>query len=192
MSFKDLVLKTRSYRRFDGSHVVKSEDLVELVELARCSASTANLQPLKYVLSCSAETNAEIFETLGWAADLKDWSGPSISERPTAYVVILVDRNIRASAEVDVGIAAQSIMLGASERGLGGCMLGSAHQGRLKGSLEIPDHLDVALVLALGRPVERVVLEDVSPDGSVRYYRDADGVHHVPKRPITELVQSTF
>ena len=185
---EDLVRKNRSYRRFYQAVPVDIETLCALVNLARLSASGSNLQPLKYILSCQPETNARIFPHTRWAGYLKDWPGPAEGERPTAYIVILGDTEIRKSFGCDHGIAAQSIMLGAAERGLGGCMIGSIDRSELRQVLGIPEQCEILLILALGKPKETVVLEEVGPDGSVEYYRDAEGVHHVPKRSLDELI----
>ena len=185
---KDLVRKNRSYRRFHQDVPVDIETLRALVNLARLSASGSNLQPLKYILSCQPETNARIFPRTRWAGYLKDWLGPAEGERPAAYIVILGDTEIRKSFGCDHGIAAHSIMLGATERGLGGCMIGSIDRNGLRQALDISICYDILLVLALGKPKETVVLEEVGPDGDIKYYRDADGVHHVPKRSLDELI----
>ncbi|GAB4270373.1 MAG: nitroreductase family protein [Deferrisomatales bacterium] len=187
-SLRDLVRRNRSYRRFDESHPVSRDTLLELVGLARMTASAANRQPLKYLLSADRETNEKIFPCLGWAAYLTDWPGPAPGERPSAYIVVLVDETIAKEWWCDDGIAAQTILLGAVERGLGGCMIGAIQKDRLRRALEIPDSLRIRLVLALGRPVEKVVLEDLEPGGDIRYWRDAEQVHHVPKRRLEELV----
>lgn len=185
---EDLVRKNRSYRRFHQDVPVDLETLRGLANLARLSASGANLQPLKYILSCEPETNARIFSHTRWAGYLKDWPGPVEGERPAAYIVILGDTEIRKSFGCDHGIAAQSIMLGAAERGLGGCMIGSIDHDGLRQALDIPEQYEILLVLALGKPKEKVVIEEVGPDGDIRYYRDAEGVHHVPKRSLDELI----
>ena len=187
-SLRDLVMHNRSYRRFDESHQISHETLVELVGLARCTPSAANRQPLKYILSADQKTNDCIFPCLVWAAYLKDWEGPAPGERPTAYIVILIDETITNDWWCDDGITAQTILLGAAEKGLGGCMIGSINKERLQQELAIPDHLKIRLVVALGKPAERVVLEDVEPGGDIRYWRDAKGVHHVPKRTLAELI----
>lgn len=185
---KELVYKNRSYRRFDQSHTITLETLRELVDLARNSASGNNLQPLKYILSANPEKNAQIFPHLGWAGYLKDWPGPAEGERPSAYIIILGDTEIREGFGIDHGIAAQSIMLGATEKGLGGCMIGSAKGEKIAEALDIPPRYKVLLVLALGKPAEKVVLEDLGTDGDIRYYRDDEDVHHVPKRTLAELI----
>jgi nitroreductase len=185
---EELIHQNRSCRRFYQDHPVSRETLLWLVNLARVSASAANLQPLKYVLSCDPEKNAGIFVCLAWAGYLKDWPGPAEGERPSAYIVILGDREITRNFGCDHGIAAQSILLGAREKGLGGCMIGSIKQDRLRRELDLPDRLDILLVIALGRPREEVVLTEVGPDGDIKYWRDDTGVHYVPKRRLGDII----
>ena len=188
MMFRDLVLKNRSYRRFDESEAIERETLLDLVELARVTPSGGNLQALKYIVSCDVETNERIFATLAWAGYLKEWGGPVQGERPTGYIVLLHDRSIKANAGVEPGIAAQTMALGAVERGLGCCMLGAIQRDKLRAVLGIADEFEIALVLALGVPVETVVIDPVGADGSIKYWRDAAGVHHVPKRALDEIL----
>jgi nitroreductase len=188
MALRDLVVNNRSYRRFHQNVTIDREVLEKLVDLARLSASGSNLQPLKYILSADPATNARIFPHTRWAGYLKDWAGPVEGERPAAYIIILGDTEIRKSFGCDHGIAAQSMMLGATERGLGGCMLGALDRKGLRETLNILDRYDILLALALGKPKETVVLEETGPDGDIRYYRDEKGVHHVPKRPLEELI----
>jgi nitroreductase len=185
---KDLVVATRSVRRFHQGTAVDIETLRQLVDLARLSASAANLQPLKYILSCEPERNARVFPLLAWAGYLKDWPGPVEGERPAAYIVIMGDKRLRQSFDCDHGIAAQSMLLGATERGLGGCIIASIQRRELREALAIPEHFEILLVIALGRPKERVVIEPVGPEGDIKYWRDADGVHHVPKRALDEII----
>jgi nitroreductase len=188
MRLRELVLRNRSYRRFHQEDSIEHQTLRELVDLARCSASGGNYQPLKYILSCDPEKNATIFAQLGWAAYLKDWPGPAEGERPSAYIIILGDKSIRESFGPDHGIAAQSILLGATEAGLGGCIIATIRKEKLRQALRIPDRYEILLVLALGKPKENVVIEAVGPDGVIRYWRDEQGTHHVPKRSLDEII----
>jgi nitroreductase len=184
----DLVRSNRSYRRFDGKVVIEPATLRDLVDLTRYCASAANLQPLKYIVSCEHDKNAKIFELLGWAAYLKDWTGPSEDERPTAYIIVLGDTAIAKSFDCDLGIVSQTILLGAVEKGLGGCMIGSIRRKQLREACSIPRHLEILLVIALGKPKETVVIETVGPGGDIKYWRDEKSVHHVPKRSLDEIV----
>jgi len=188
MMLTDLVIRNRSYRRFYQEVSIERETLIELVDLARLSASASNLQPLKYILSCDPQRNALIFPHLAWARYLKDWPGPREGERPSAYIVILGDTEVTRSFDCDHGIAAQSILLGATERGLGGCMIGSIRRQKLRQVLDIPPRYKILLVLALGKPRETVVIDTDSPSGGIEYWRDSKGIHHVPKRPLEDII----
>lgn len=185
---KDLILKNRSYRRFHQEVAIDLETLRELVDMARCSASGANRQPLKYILSCNPQKNATIFQHLRWAASLKDWPGPSEGERPAAYIIVLGDTEISKNYFVDHGIAAQSILLGAVDKGFGGCMLAAIQKDGLRKDLNIPERYEILLTIALGKPKEKVVLETVGSDGNTTYWRDEDSTHHVPKRPLDDII----
>jgi nitroreductase len=185
---RDLVLRNRSYRRFHEEVDISLETLRELIDLARNSASAMNAQPLRYILSCEPRRNSLIFPHLVWATYLKGWPGPAEGERPSAYIVILGDTEVGRFWDYDAGIAAQSILLGAAEKGLGGCMIANVQKEGLRKALEIPSRYEILLVLALGKPREKVVIETVGPSGDTRYWRDDEGVHHVPKRPLDEII----
>ncbi len=182
---RDLLLRSRSYRRFH-QEPLQEETLVDLVDLTRLCPSAANRQPLKYLLSWRPDQNARIFPHLHWAAALSEWSGPAENERPAGYIVILGDTRISRRFDWDCAIAAQAILLGATERELGGCMIASIDHAQLREALNLPEHLDILMVVALGRPDETVILEDVDP-AQRPYWRDADDVHHVPKRLLADL-----
>jgi nitroreductase len=185
---KELVCRSRSYRRFYQAEAVSRETLRDLVELGRLSPTGANLQPLKYILSNDPEKNAQIFASCAWAGYLKDWPGPEEGERPAAYIIILGDTLVSRTFGSDHGIAAQSIMLGAAEMGLGGCMIGSIRRGELVKALNLPAQYEVLLILALGKPKEIVVIDPVGADGSIKYWRDEQQVHHVPKRELNDII----
>ena len=185
---RDLVLRNRSYRRFHEEVDITLETLRELVDLARNSASARNVQPLKYILSADRRRNSLIFPRLMWAAYLKDWNGPEEGERPSAYIVILLDTEISRSVVCDQGIAAQSILLGATEKGLGGCMIANIDKEGLRRDLHIPARYEIALVLALGKPKEVVVIDVLESSAGIKYWRDANGVHHVPKRRLDDII----
>jgi nitroreductase len=188
MDLQTIVYKNRSYRRFDESHKIEGTFLRDWICLAQHSPSARNAQPLKFWLSNTPEMNNLIFPHLGWAGALKDWGGPAEGERPSAYILILGDTEIRETFSVDHGIAAQSILLGAVEAGYGGCMIGSVQRDGLRTALGIPERFQILLAIALGKPTEQVVAEPVGEDGSITYYRDENGVHHVPKRSLPELI----
>lgn len=185
---RELIIKNRSYRRFFEEERIELTMLKEWVDLARNSAASANLQPLKYLLSCDPAKNNLIFPHLAWAGYLKDWPGPVEGERPSAYIVILGDLTIVKDFGCDHGIAAQSILLGAVEKGFGGCIIGSIQREEIRKRLNIPDQYRILLVLAIGKPREEVIIEELGTGGSIKYWRNEAGVHHVPKRPLEEIV----
>lgn len=184
---KDLITKNRSYRRFYEEKSITKETLISLVDLARLSPSGKNLQPLKYFLSNDEKTNGIIFPNVAWAGYLKDWDGPTEGERPSAYIIQLGDTNLTSNFGHDPGIACQSILLGAVELGLGGCIIGSIKKAELHARLNLPVHLEIVLIIALGYPKEKVVIEQLISD-DIKYWRDETGVHHVPKRNLEDLI----
>jgi nitroreductase len=188
VKLKELILANRSYRRFEQNFSISQQTLLGLIDLARLSPSAGNKQPLRYVLSCQPEKNSQIFSFLQWAAYLKDWPGPAEGERPSAYIIILGDSQISPTIFCDHGVAAQSILLGAVEKGLGGCIIASINKEELQKKLNVPEHLDILLVIALGKPREEIKLEEVKGDGDIKYWRDRQGVHHVPKRSLEEII----
>jgi len=183
----DLIKKNRSYRRFYEDKAIKKDILISLVDLARLSPSGANLQPLRYFLSADAKTNRLIFPNLAWAGYLQEWDGPMEGERPSAYILILSDQEIKKNIDYDLGIACQSILLGAAELDLGGCIIASVKRESLHEALNLPGELKVNLVIALGHPKEKVVIDDLTHN-DVRYWRDEDQVHHVPKRALKDII----
>ncbi len=187
MQFKKLVEKTRSFRRFHGDFNISKKTLIELVDLARLTPSARNLQPLKYFISCDKETNAKIFETLSWAGYLKP-GGIEIepSDRPTGYIVILLDKRISDNAMVDCGIAAQTILLGTTSMGLGGCIIATIKKDKLKEIIPSNENYEIMLVIALGKPKEKVIIESMK-NNDVKYWRE-NLTHHVPKRSLEEVI----
>jgi nitroreductase len=190
-SFKELVTQSRSIRRFKGGSLVDRDVLLDLVDLARVSPSAANKQPLKYFISSSEKTNDIIFPHLSWAAYLKDWIGPSEDERPGGYICICLDKEVSQTVIWDHAIAAQTILLGAVEQGLGGCIIGAFNSDMLGTSLGLSERYAVQLVLAIGEPGEEVVMDEIDREGSIVYWRDDQGVHHVPKRRLEDIIVTT-
>ena len=179
---RDLVVKNRSYRRFYQDTTIELDTLRELVDLARLSASAANRQALKYILSNDRKRNALIYP------NIRIDNNPPEGERPSGYIIILEDTTIKLIMACDYGIAAQTIHLGAVEKGLGGCMIANIDRNGLREALEIPSRYEILLVLALGKPREEMVIETVGPDGATQQWWDNDRVRHVPKRSLDDII----
>jgi len=184
----ELIIKTRTYRRFYQEINVSPKVLRELINLARMGGSAANKQPLKYIIANTPELNVRIFPHLKWANDLPDWPGPAEGERPAAYIICLLDTLISKDAGCDLGIATQNILLGATSKGLGGCRIGS-FSPEISNIFGLPGHLKIMLILALGKPKETIIVEDASrPDSDIKYWRDESNVLHVPKRSLNAII----
>ncbi|MDP4184074.1 MAG: nitroreductase family protein [Bacteroidota bacterium] len=186
---KDLIQRNRSYRRFVQSISIDRESIEQWINLARLSPSARNAQPLKYYISNTPEINAKIFPHLAWAGYLKEWDGPAEGERPSAYIVMLLDKTISESPNSDEGFAAQSILLGANEDGFGGCIIKSINKRAVHDILQLPGTMEIIMVIALGKPNEKVVIEEIK-DGDTKYWRDEQETHHVPKRALQDIIIS--
>lgn len=183
---RDLVIKNRSYRRFDSSVKINEKQVSSWIDLARLSGSARNAQPLKYAIITHEKMCAEIFPFLAWAGYLSNWKGPEEGERPVAYIAVIKDKLIAENHHCDDGIAMQSILLGATEDGFGGCMIGAVNKSKVSKLLELPEHLEILYMIALGKPMEEVIIETAESD--IKYWRDENNIHHVPKRPLEEVI----
>lgn len=183
---KELLIKNRSYRRFYQNERLSIQMLSSLVELTRYCASGRNAQTLKYILVSDELKCEEVFKCLAWAGYLTDWNGPEEGEKPSAYIIQVNDESLGKNFFCDDGISAQTILLGAVEQGFGGCIL-RAFKKEINDILAVPKDMNIVQVIALGKPKEVVVIDDIK-DGDFKYWRDENGVHHVPKRCLNELI----
>jgi len=184
---RDLIIKNRSYRRFDSSVKISFKQIEKWIELARFSGSGRNMQPIKYAVCTNEVTNEKIFTNLGWAGYLENWKGPDDGEKPVAYIAVLHDKLIADNYFCDDGIAMQSILLGAVNDGFGGCMIGTVNKNKVAKILNLPENLEILWIVALGKPAEECLLETVQ-NGDIKYYRDKNDIHRVPKRPLNEMI----
>lgn len=187
MVFAELVKTNRSYRRFDGAFEISASILHELIDLTRFVASARNQQALKYKIVNTKSDCDLLFPCLAWAGYLKDWDGPIPEERPTAYIVVCKDNTLTDNLLCDEGLAIQTILLGAVEKGLGGCIIASVRKNDVREILSLPPQYEIRYVIALGKPVEKIVVEKME-DNNIRYWRDSQHVHHVPKRSLDDLI----
>jgi nitroreductase len=180
---KDIVKKTRTYRRFKQDEI-SMEQLENLVGLARFAPSGANSQPLRYVLINDKEMRDKIFPSISWAGALRDWDGPVEGEKPVAYIMLVSER----PATINTGIAAQTIVLGAMEQGIGACMLGALRREQAAEAVSLNSDYKIELLIALGYPNETIVVDDVRKGSRLAYYRDNEDVHHVPKIILDDMI----
>lgn len=191
MMFKDLVRANRSCRGFDESRRVTEEELLELVDCARLTASSVNQQPLRYYLAWEKAEVDKIQGMTKWAGMLPQLELPHKGMCPTAFIVICQDLTVSESLakfQKDVGIAAQTILLAATEMGLGGCMIGNFGADTMRRGLGVSGNLAPLLIVAIGKPAEKIVLTEIGMGESSAYYRDEADVHYVPKYRLEDIV----
>ena len=189
MMIKDIVKLSRSRRSFRPNVEISREVLIDLIDTARLCPAARNLQVLKYRLVTDKKELSDLLSITYWAGSLGIKLPPEEHE-PSAYIVICHDTTLAPTSHlysIDVGICAQTIMLAATEMKLGGCMIGSAAADKIRETLHIEEHLQPQLILALGLPDDKIELVEAT-DGKVKYYRDENNVHYVPKRPIDEII----
>lgn len=185
---KDLVLLNRSYRKYHNDKKVSVKQLTDLIDLARTTPSSKNRQPLKYILVTNNDDVDFVESHLKWAKFLVDWNGPEKSEQPPAYIIMLIDKNINEQADIDAGIAAQTILLGAVEKQLAGCILRSVNRFALSKYFNLSSNLEIVQVMAIGNPNQNIKLTSPDAEGSVNYYEGNDGTHYVPKRKLEDII----
>lgn len=191
MKFKQIVIKNRSYRAFQEHYKIDKHELIDMVDTARYTPSSVNIQPFKYYISFEKGTNDKIFSHTKWARLLKDYDGPEEGKRPSAYVIVCNDTGIASNIErfsCDAGIISQTIMLSAVEKGYGGCMIKNFEPDNLAKDLGLPDNIKPFIILAIGKPDEEIIIDEISQGEPTSYYRDENGVHHVPKRKLVDII----
>ncbi|MDO4554940.1 MAG: nitroreductase family protein [Lachnospiraceae bacterium] len=188
---KDLVKKNRSYRGYDETYQFTKEELIDFVDHAKLAPSSVNAQPFRYVLAWEKEKVDRIRPLTKWARALPELELPHKGKWPTGFIIICQDLRISESLsryQKDVGICAQTILLAAVEKGLGGCMIGNFNANEVKTKLNLSDYLAPMLIIALGKPDETILLEEIEEGESIKYYRDEADRHHVPKRKIEDII----
>ena len=187
----DAICQRRTVRRFTQK-VIPFSVLEKLVNCARLAPSGANIQPCEYIVVDNTDLVQKIFPCLRWAGYIAPAGNPPDGERPTAYIVVLVDlHRKKKGGEVDAAAAIQNILLCAWEEKIGTCWLGSIERKQISRLLGIPHHYRLDSVVALGYPNEQPIIEDAT--GSIKYWKDGQGVLHVPKRPLEHVIhRNTF
>lgn len=181
---KDLLKQTRSVRRYDESRKIDRSTLMDIVESVRYCPSAANLQRVRVAIVDDSLCDG-VFDTLSFAAYLRPWVHPDVGERPVAYLVLMTKTDPDTNLAIDCGIVAEAIALSAREKGIGYCMFRSFNAENLTRVLAKEGYTPV-LVISLGYPGEEVVIETATD--SLRYYRDENDVHHVPKLALEDII----
>lgn len=180
------IIKRRTIRRFQEKPVPFSL-LKKCVNAARLGPTARNAQPLEFVAVFGQEQIKGMNEAVYFGGAVKQ-KGRVKGEEPKAFVVILANKQKSDEKYIgmDVGIAAEAIVITAMEAGVGSCMMGAIERERIKGILGIPNNFEVPLVIALGYPKEKSVAED--EEKGVPYGADEKGVMHIPKRSLGKVM----
>lgn len=186
MSVYNKIISRRTIRQFEARPIA-GETLQNLVNAGRLAPSGANLQPLEFILVDDATITKEIFPCLKWAAYIAPEGDPRPGQEPVAYVILIVNKEIRPQGyEWDVGAAMENMVLTAWDEGIGSCWLLSIDREKLRRILSVPDKYRIDSVLALGYPAEESVVEDLTD--TVKYWKDGQGRFHVPKRALKDVL----
>ena len=186
MSLYDLIISRRSIRQFKQEPVSR-DILKKFINASRLAPSAANRQPLEFVVVDEEKIRKEVFTCLKWAAYIAPEGNPKPGHEPVAYIVVLVNSEIREKGfEWDVGAAIENMILAALEKGIGSCWLLSVDREKLREILNIPENYKIDSVLALGYPDENPVIEDMKD--SIKYWKDQAGQLHVPKRKLEDVI----
>jgi len=186
MELHELAKENRSVRRFRQENAISERKLLRFIDSARLAPCGANLQLLRFTPVTDREHCLRIFPALKWAGYLEDWNGPEEGSKPPAYIIIHAPIGERRHIPVDCGIAAAYIVLTARESGYGSCMIMSFDSTLIEGAIGTPEGYHPFLIIALGMPGEEIVLDEA--DGDIRYYRDKEDRHHVPKLALDDLI----
>ena len=187
MNTYETIVSRRTIRKFKPEEI-KISILKKLVNAGRLAPSGANLQPLEYVVITDRDIRKKIFASISWASYIEPDGNPRAGEEPTAYIIILVNTKINSSPCEDIGASAENITLAALEWGIGCCWIGSFNKKNLKDILQLPEHFSLALILSLGYPSESPICEDIKTGANIRYYKDSEGILHVPKRKLSDII----
>ncbi len=187
MNFEELIYKRRTIRRFKQDPI-SLDILKKLVDFARIAPMASNIQALEFIIVENIEMRQKLFPLVNWASSLpKDQRTPERGREPTAYIIVLVNTQIKKSfVDFDVGAAVENILLGAVDYGIGTCWMANINVRRIRDVFQIPEHYDIKQVISLGYPEEESVMELFKD--SFKYWKDDEGRMHVPKRSLKEVI----
>ena len=186
MNIYEATIKRRTIRRFKQKPI-PFETLKKLVNAGRLAPSSANLQPIEHIVIDSSDLVEKVFETLKWAGYISPDGNPPPGEKPVAYIIVLANKKKSpCNCERDAAAAIENMILVAIEEGIGSCWLGSIDINKLTDILELPEHIKIDSVLALGYSNESPQIEEIKD--SVKYWKDETGTLHVPKRKIDDIL----
>jgi len=190
MDIYEIIKRRRTIRRFKQKEI-KYELLVKFVDMARIAPSAANLQPIEYIIVNEKEIVDKIFPNLKWAGYLGKEGVPPEGKRPVAYIVVLVNKEVQLPVyQHDSGAAIENILLSATYEGIGTCWIGSINKKNVRDILAVPENYLIDSIIALGYPDEKSIIEEM--ENSIKYWKDENGVMHVPKRKLYDIIHFNY
>ncbi|MGC8976395.1 MAG: nitroreductase family protein [Candidatus Ratteibacteria bacterium] len=186
MDIYEIIKKRRTIRRFKQREI-PLELLIKFVDMARIAPSGANMQPIEYIIVNDKNIVDKIFPLTGWAGYLGKEGPPPEGKRPVAYIVVLINNEIKSpTPKHDVGAAVENILLSATYEGIGTCWIGSLNREKLRNILNVPENYEIDTIIAFGYPDEESIVEEFA--GSIKYWKDEKGIMHVPKRSLKDIL----
>jgi nitroreductase len=179
-----LLQHNRSYRGYDANFKVREDQLRRIIEVATLCPSARNQQVLRFRPVLGDEA-ASMLKYIRLGGALPELHLPFAGSEPNAFIVICSSVEESKYVDIDLGIAAQSMLLQAVEIGLGGICIGAFDHEPLKELLGLK--YEPLLVLAIGRPAERIELKECGEGDNLTYYREG-GVHYVPKIKVDDII----
>ena len=191
MNIEEAIYKRRTIRRFKQDPI-SIEILKKLIDYARVAPMARNVQGLEFVIVKNSEIGGKLFKLIKFAGSLpEDQRTPESGREPTAYIIVLVNTEIKPSFfDFDVGAAVENILLGAMKYGIGSCWMANIKVRKIKSLLEVPDQYQVKHVISLGYPDEESFMEPY--EDSYKYWKNPDGTMHVPKRDLDDIIFKIF
>ena len=186
MDIEEVIYKRRTIRRFKQEEV-PIEILKKLIDFARIAPMGNNIQSLEYIIVADTEVGKQIFANTAWAGSLPENERiPEEGRRPTAYIIVLINSTIKKTPGAEIGAAVKNMLLGACNLGLGTCWMGSINRVKIKEILKISDEYEISHLVSLGYPDEESVMEPYKD--SMKYWKDAEGKMHIPKRALDDII----
>lgn len=184
VSLDSLLKKNRSYRGYDQRHIVTEDELKQIVAATTLVASGMNKQRLRYRL-VTKEDAGKVLPHITLGAALPEEHLPHKGEEPEAFIIVCATEAENKVIDIDLGIAAQSMLLKATEMGLGGIFILNFRADAIMEALGLATR--PIAVIAIGKPAERIFLLPVEAGSDLNYYRK-DGIHYVPKLKVEDLL----
>lgn len=132
----EAIAERRSIRSFTEKPV-SLDDLKKLVTAAKWAPTGSDRQQWKYVIINDSEVVKKVI-----------MASPLLRGKPTAVILICLEK--ARGGEMDIGFAAQNIMLAAHALGIGSCAILGFSRTAIRKILDIPEGLEPSLLIALG------------------------------------------